>query len=563
MSRWPLPASTTASTPSSLSRDGRQLLYTRSTEQQDDDDFKALRETYSYLEYGHGVVDYSQVWSLDLVGWTERKLVDDHRVVQDLALSPDGKHLAMITTPDDQLISHEGWSRVDVLDLDADDAEVQHLTSPQWRKSHPSPYGWLENLAWSDDSKALAFMISFDGYPSELYVAEWLGGSPSVRKLDRPAEVTVSDFGAPTWRADSRDLCYMGEDRARLRLYEIANVRGGRQGDTRTLTPDDVVIHAYSVPRSGKGPIAVVKSTTTDTRNVFLLDGPGEYTRLTQVNPQVDTWKLPQISIVKWSGARGDTVEGILELPPDYQPGDGPLPLVVELHGGPTAATLYRMRFWIYGRTLLAAKGYALLSPNYRGSTGYGDDFMTDLVGHENNIEIEDILKGVDAMIERGIADPEHLAVMGWSNGGLLTNCIITHTDRFKAASTGAGIVDMVLQWGTEDTPGHVINYMEGFPWEKPDAYRHASAVYALDKITTPTLIHVGGSDHRCPPAHSQALHRALHRYLDVPTQLVVYPGEGHSPLIRKHRLAKMKWDLAWFDKYLLGKDTANEESEE
>ena len=145
------------------------------------------------------------------------------------------------------------------------------------------------------------------------------------------------------------------------------------------------------------------------------------------------------------------------------------------------------------------------------------------------------------------------------SNGGLLTNCIITHTGRFKAASTGAGILDMVLQWGTEDTPGHVVNYMQGLPWETPDAYRKASAVYVLDRVTTPTLIHVGGSDARCPPAHSKALYRALHRYLKVPAELVVYPGEGHGLLIRKNRLAKMEWDLAWFDKYLLGKTDEEE----
>ena len=99
----------------------------------------------------------------------------------------------------------------------------------------------------------------------------------------------------------------------------------------------------------------------------------GEYRRITTVNPQMDTWMLPQISVVSWKGANGDPVEGILELPPGYQPSDGPLPLVVELHGGPTSATRLQLRFWIYGRTLLPAQGYALLSPNYRGSTGYGD----------------------------------------------------------------------------------------------------------------------------------------------------------------------------------------------
>jgi dipeptidyl aminopeptidase/acylaminoacyl peptidase len=185
---------------------------------------------------------------------------------------------------------------------------------------------------------------------------------------------------------------------------------------------------------------------------------------------------------------------------------------------------------------------------------------MTDLVGRENDIEIEDILTGVEALVERGLADPDRLAVSGWSNGGLLTNCIITHTDRFKAASTGAGILDMVLQWGTEDTPGHVVNFMQGLPWQVPDAYRRASAVFGLAKVRTPTLIHVGGSDARCPPGHSRALYRALRHYLNVPTQLVVYPGEGHGLTTRENRAAKMEWDLAWFDRYLMGKQEPDQQ---
>ncbi len=297
--------------------------------------------------------------------------------------------------------------------------------------------------------------------------------------------------------------------------------------------------------------MAVSMSRPTHDRDVFTVASGGKYTRLTTANPQMDTWKLPQISIVKWKGANGDTVEGILELPPDYKEGDGPLPMVVEIHGGPTAATLYQFRFWIYGRSLMPAKGYAVLSPNYRGSTGYGDKFMVELIGRENDIEVKDILAGVDAMVERGIADPERLAVMGWSNGGYLTNCLITQTDRFKAASSGAGVLDQVIQWGIEDTPGHVINYMKSLPWSDPEAYRAGSPLYNLHKVTTPTLIHVGEHDERVPAAHARTLHRALHHYLDVPTELIVYPDEGHGLTTYKHRKAKMEWDVAWFEKYL------------
>jgi dipeptidyl aminopeptidase/acylaminoacyl peptidase len=310
----------------------------------------------------------------------------------------------------------------------------------------------------------------------------------------------------------------------------------------------DIVVESLSVNR--KGEIALVMNDCYSLPDLFLKGGT---VRLTNLNPQVDTWKLPKISIVQWKSKDSTEVEGILELPPGYKKGDK-LPLIVEIHGGPTTATRFHLQYWPYGRTLLPAKGYALLSPNYRGSTGYGDKFLTDLIGHENDVEVQDILAGVDAMIEKGIADPDKLGVMGWSNGGYLTNCLITKTTRFKAASSGAGIVDTVMEWGANDEPAYAIAFKKGFPWSQPDIYRKTSPTYALDKIRTPTLIHVGGSDERCPPIHSRMLHRALKEYVKVPTELLVYPGEPHGLMKYSSRKAKMEWDLAWFERHLLGK---------
>ena len=146
---------------------------------------------------------------------------------------------------------------------------------------------------------------------------------------------------------------------------------------------------------------------------------------------------------------------------------------------------------------------------------------------------------------------------MGWSNGGFLTNCLITQTNRFKAASSGAGVIDQVIQFGTEDTPGHVINFMEGkLPWADPNEYRAGSPLYNVGKITTPTLIHVGQNDARVPAAHSRTLYRALKYYVKVPTELIVYPDDGHGLTTYKHRKAKMEWDVAWFDRYILDKPT-------
>jgi len=537
-----------------LSADGKALYYTVRVEQVDSE-WKELREKYDGLEYGHGVTRFSELWMLDLESWRATKVVDERRVIGAFEVAPDRKRIAMLTTPDEELIHNEGWSRLDVHDADAGSVSV--VTGPDWRSDHLSPFGWLNEARWSSDGRALAFSISFDGYPTRVYVAEWVPDGPRLRELQRPAGVSVSG-GSLGWRPGSRELRFVGEEQARSRLMAFTGIRDGGQGRTVTLTPGDVTVDAHDASTAGDAQV-VVTSSLTDPPDLYRLTDAGKLERLTRVNPQVDTWKLPQISLVEWNGDGGRRVQGVLELPPGYKASDGPLPLVVHIHGGPTSATRYRFEFRQYGRTALAAKGYALLSPNYRGSTGYGDEFMIELVGRENDVEVKDILAGVDAMVERGIADPERLGVMGWSNGGFLTNCLIAAGDRFKAASSGAGVIDQVLQWGIEDTPGHVINFMGGkLPWESIDAYREGSPLYGLRDVKTPTLIHVGSGDERVPAAHARLLHRALQFYSKVPSELIVYPDEPHGLTRYDHQQAKMEWDHAWFGRYLGDRTTAD-----
>ena len=529
-----------------LSADGRALYYTVVVDGTDDE-WKELRTRNKDVEYGHGVTKFSQVWRLDLESWRPEKLVDEKRVVTALRVAPDQSRIAMVTAPDDEILHLEGWSRIDVWNAATRSVEV--VTADGWRAQHESPFGWIESPRWSADG-ALAFAVEFDGHPCRIYACQWGAGKPQVWELERPAGVSVLG-GTLAWRG-TREICFIGEQRARARVHTIADIRDGRQGADRILTPGDHAIAAFSSVAGSH--LGVIDSTVTDPPDIYLVRDGGRLERITKVNPQVDGWKLPSISLVQWRAPDGREVEGILELPPDATPGER-LPLVVEIHGGPTGSSLLQLQYWIYGRVLLPAKGYALLSPNYRGSTGYGDDFLEELVGRENNIEVADILAGVDAMVERGIADPNRIGVMGWSNGGYLTNCLVAASDRFKAASSGAGVVDQVIQWGTEDTPGHVVNFMGGkLPWAEPDAYRAASPMYALDRVKTPTLFHVGENDARVPAAHARAMYRALKTYLDVPTELVVYPGAGLGLVKQNHRRAKMEWDLAWFERHLLGK---------
>ncbi|MEZ4386852.1 MAG: prolyl oligopeptidase family serine peptidase [Candidatus Krumholzibacteriia bacterium] len=531
-----------------LTAPGDAVYYTVDQEHRDDE-WRDLKESHDWLQYGHGITEWNPVRRLDLATWRDREVLPARAVIHDLALSPDGRRLAMITTTATETIFMEGWSQVDVLDLET--GEIDQPAGADWRGDHPSPYGWLEELAWSGDSQALAFSVSFDGYASRIYVVDRSGGTWRRQLVDRPDPLNFS--GQLRWQGRGRTLCYLGEAMGRIRVVAVEGVEDGGQGRTRELTPGEVVVEGYAMSADGKTHLALL-GTTERLADIYRVDD-GRLTPLTDVNPQVHTWKLPQISHITWTGGDGDEVGGILELPPGYDPAtDGPLPLVMEIHGGPTSSTKVRLRLWIYGRALMPAKGYALLSPNYHGSLGYGDKFLEKLIGRENDLDVADLLSGVDHLIAQGIADPERLGVMGWSNGGYLTNCVITKAPgKFKAASSGAGVLDMVIQWAVEDTPGHVINFARGLPWDALEHYVASSPLYEMDRATTPTLIHVGGDDPRVPPAHSRGLYRALHHYLGVPCELIVYPGEPHGLTTARNRLAKMTWDLAWFDRYLLG----------
>jgi len=559
-----------------LSADGDSIYFEVRTEQFDKDAFGGLRKKHKGLRYGHGRDKYSQIWKLSLTEWRRHKLTGMKRVARQWRVSPDGRRIAMLTTPDHHLVSNEGWSRVDIYDTRTH--KTFTINDDLWRRNVPSPYGWLLGLAWSADSTRLAHRVDYDGYPGEVFVTDFLqtddgdtedGKAKTATKartirLDRPKDAGLKvtwTGGHLAWRPGTDALCLNATRNAIDAVWCIGGVKNGRQGAATNITKDSGgSVGTFDFARNDKL-FVFAQSGVTYPVDVFAAGqrvGKG-FRKLTNINPQVDTWKLPTIKSITWKSKDGSEVHGILELPPGYDASKAKkagkkLPLLVEIHGGPTSASRHRLRFWIYGRTLFAARGWATLSPNYRGSTGFGDKFMVDLIGHKNDRDVDDILAGVDKVIADGIADAKKMAVMGWSNGGYLTNCVIARTTRFKAASSGAGVFDTAMQWMIEDTPGHVVNFNKGLPWTAAAGMKKSSPLYDVHKVKTPTLIHVGEKDPRVPAAHSRALFRSLYRYLKVPTELIVYPGEPHGLRQYRHRKAKMLWDVAWLDHYVLGR---------
>ncbi len=533
-----------------LTASGDALYYSVSADEYDDDEWKSLRKEHKDVEYGHGKFSKSELHRLDLKSWRSEKIYGEPRHIEEYAISDDEKSIALITVKTELLIHNEGNSIAQVLDRES--GVITTLDDALWRKNVASPFGWLDGLSWSADGGKLSIRCTWDGYPPEIYVAHF-GNETVLTKLTRPNEVHPTADAVISWLGNS--IVFPVEDHARQRLLKIDNISKSGQGGHKILTPGDVVIDGYSFSKDGKT-LAVEWDTARSPGEIYVGTSSGMgFKQVTDMNPQMAEWKIPQMEIFTWIAPDGTPVEGILELPPDYVKGSGPLPTYVSLHGGPTSQDEFRFEYWIYGRILWASKGWACFCPNYRGSTGHGDKFMTDLIGHENDIEVKDILAGVDALVAAGIADSTKLAVGGWSNGGYLTNAVITHTTRFKAASTGAGVLDMITQWGIEDTPGHVVNFMEGQPWETQETWVKSSPSWNLNKITTPTLIHIGEGDARVPAAHSRMLHRALKEYVKVPTELVIYPGQGHGLTKHSFRKAKLDWDIAWIKKYVLGEE--------
>lgn len=535
-----------------------EVFYTADAEVTDTDPFLVLRVKYAKLDYGHGRRKVSEVFRIGKDRGKAEQVLADGRYVRDFAATADGKRLALITAPDDTVIRSEGDSRVDVWEADSGKTTP---TDQSWRKGVGSPWPWLESIGWNPAGDKLAYCAIWDGYPAEVIVCEANGGAWGAKKTPRLSGSHVRGYGSPiVWRS-ADTFCYLGDMEGSNALVEC---RLSDPAHFRLTGSEALGVYAFDLlpsddPDKECSKVAVL-ADGRGLSDLYRLDPDGHHlrNRLTTLNPQAQQWALPSVRPVYWESPDGTRVGGPLELPAGWQKGDKPLPLVVAIHGGPTTSSHAALEFDPHnGRLYLAAAGYAVLCPNYRGSTGYGDKFVTDLLGRENDIEVKDILAGIQHLIKEGVADPDRIGVMGWSNGGYLTNCLISMKDcpvKFKAACSGAGIVDTVAEWGFNDEPAYPRVLKTGLPWEKPEVYRKTSPTYQLGNVITPTLIHVGENDVRCPPGHSRMLYRALKEYVKVPTQLVVYPGEPHGLGKLSHRTAKMEWDLAWFDKYLKGK---------
>ncbi len=303
--------------------------------------------------------------------------------------------------------------------------------------------------------------------------------------------------------------------------------------------------------------IAFIYSSLQKPAEVYLAESAGKLDQarpITSFNKLFTERELPQGKTYRWKADDGATIEGMLIYPPGFEP-DKPeakhLPMFTFIHGGPDDADGNHFEAdWYQWAQLAATNGWLVFEPNYRGSSGYGDKFLMQIVPAIVSRPGKDILEGVDALVKDGIADPDRLTIGGYSYGGYMTNWLITQTTRFKAAVTGAGGVENVANWGNDDTTFDDAYFLGGRPWEAQQRYHDEAAIFHIDKVRTPTHIVAGADDIRVAVLEQYLLEHALYS-LGVPNKLLIFPGEGHD-LDKNpwHGKIKVREELKWLQKY-------------
>jgi dipeptidyl aminopeptidase/acylaminoacyl peptidase len=371
---------------------------------------------------------------------------------------------------------------------------------------------------------------------------------------EAPVSLTDSlDENAVFVAGSARELFVEAAARTGRALYRIPLSNGRTSGPPQRLSDSTRFYSAFSAARSG-GAVAFLAETATQPPDVYVTTGASfSPRRLTTVNPTAATFAYGDQRVISWrSRADSERIEGVLSLPVDYQAGTR-VPLLVVIHGGPAGVSSHRYPSvrGAYPIPVFTSLGYAVLQPNYRGSTGYGQRFRGLNLGDIMGKDWIDVNSGVDAVIRMGMVDTTKMGIMGWSFGGFHTFWGITQTRRFSAASAGAGANDLTSFYSQTDVSESLGMLLAAAPWENPDRYLERSAYRFAKNVTTPLLIQVGDADKRVPPAQSIQFYDAVKGIGKTPAKLVLYPGQPHG--IEDPRLSRdlMQRNVAWFSYWI------------
>ena len=530
----------------------------------------------------------AQIYTMRVDGGEAEKLTEGKNAVQDFRWSPDGKQIAFLAgepkteaeekkerdKEDARVVDRdERPARVWVIDLESH--KVRPVTKDPWRvqelnwlpggdrllvkaTDHPesdewkdriyavsladgrfteiaAPRGEFRLLKVAPDGMSMAYMAPpHDGpSPHDLFMGPVNGADSrniTGSRLDRP----VHQYH---WRPDG-SLLALTQNGFSQELHWIKGESVERMFSGFKLQPVDFVVNR-------DGAIALVATDSITMPELWLSMSGAEPKQVSHFN---DSWRdipLRPVELIRYRSFDGTMIEAGLIRPAARQ-ANAKLPSIVLVHGGPTGAWSHRFNNWAQ---LLAARGYLVLCPNIRGSTGYGHKFVEMNRADWGGGDFRDVMAGVDWLIERGDADPERLGIGGWSYGGYMAAWAITQTNRFKAAVAGAGMSDLASEFGTEQGPAY-DEWFFGTPYDHLEAFRKSSPITYIKNARTPTLILQGEADKTDPIGQSQQLYRALKRY-GVKSDFVVYPREPHGIQEEKHAIDVLDRMLDWFDAYL------------
>jgi dipeptidyl aminopeptidase/acylaminoacyl peptidase len=452
------------------------------------------------------------------------------------AWSPDGRLIAFASNrsrPDpDRTYNTDIW--VVAANNTEKGAQVTQVTTNPGDDDTPS---------WSPDGKLITYTTQLDPHLFQ-YATHHVAVSPAN---GGPARVLTQSFDRnatePRFAPDGNSIYFIADDDATQTLCRVP-IAGGEV--TRQIT-GRFTLNAYSLAKNGDI-AAQIDMPDRPSEIYFRTASSDQLTRLTKTNDAILTQlKLVQPEYVQFKSKDGTTVHGYLYKPLDYIPGKK-YPTILRPHGGPVEA--YPAEF-LHLAQLYAANGYAVLLPNPRGSTGYGENFAKAIYADWGNKDYQDDMAMVDYAVAQGIADPDKLGVGGWSYGGISTDFIIGQTTRFKAAISGAGEALNTSYYGHD----HYQRDWEtelGRPWENHALWDKLSPFYKVASITTPTLFMGGDIDWNVPVLGGEQMYQAM-KSLGRETQLVVYPGEYHEFKAPSHLKDRLERYLAWYAHYVIG----------
>jgi len=511
-----------------FSPDGKQLLLLATDQPgKDEEERKKVKDDTIVIDRD---LKMAHLWLWNIEKKEEKRITEGDFTVSDPQWSPDGTQISYTTRPtpkaDDGSLS---------------DVWVMKIASGEKRKLEDTTAP-SDTARWSPDGKWIAYTGTADvndGVATTyVYLISSNGGTP--KQLTAKSDLNA---GTPVWSRDGKTLYFSANILEANEIYSADVATGtvtqlsktGATANIAEISKDgNTAVGTLTLPN---GPAEVYKSTLKFTQPITL----------TSHNRWLSDYTLAETEIVKWKSKDGMKVEGLLTKPVGYTNGSK-APFLLNPHGGPTGASLNSFNGTVQ---VLAANGFAVLQPNFRGSTGKGLAFAQANKNTWGKGDYEDCMTGVDAMIARGIADPDRLGAFGWSYGGYMTFWILTQTDRFKAVSPGAGLTNIYSMYSQNDIQRYLRwFYSDKAPWDATELYWDRSPMKYVNNVKTPTMIMHGQVDTRVPIAQAQEFYMAL-KERKVPVEFVVYPRENHGFTEPRHQMDRVQRYVRFFAKYL------------